>query len=113
MEFGLRPLDELDQRRIKAWKTPDSVRPETDSESECEESHPLPAAALLARYDERPAKRRKCEELALLQPVCQDLALLPTDRKAAWACSAQQDATIHVASAGNRPEQLSWIRCHR
>ena len=40
MEFGLRPLDELDQRRIEAGKTPDSVRPdcsESESEYEAEE----------------------------------------------------------------------------
>jgi len=116
VEFGLRPLDELDQRRIEAWKTPDSVRPdcsESESDSEEEADPPLSMAALLALHDERPAKRRRCEELALIQPVCQDLALLPTDRKAAWVYIAQQDATIHVASAGDRPEQLSYIHCHR
>ena len=51
---------------------------------------------------------------SVIQPVCicHDLDLLPTDPKAVWVYMAQQDATIHVASAGDRPEQLSYIRCH-
>ena len=116
VEIGLRPLDELDQRRIRAWKTPDAVRPAEMSESESENSDdegPRPVAELLAR--EPPAKRRKCSDLALPTPSsqCQDLALVGTDHTATWAYLARQYATIHVASAGEQPSHLGFIRCHR
>ena len=68
VELGLRPLDELDQKRINAWKTPAALRP-AQSDSESEESSdegPRPMAELLAK--EPPAKRRKCSDLALPRP---------------------------------------------
>jgi len=36
IELGLRPLDELDSERIRAWKTVSTVRPEEDEESSSE-----------------------------------------------------------------------------
>ena len=112
--LGLRPLDELDQKRINAWKTPAALRPESsDSESEesCDEG-PRPVAELLAR--EPPAKRRRCQDLALsMQPQCQDLALIGTDHIATWSYLARLYATVHVLSAGNQPSHLGYIRCHR
>ena len=113
--LGLRPLDELDQKRINAWKTPAALRPaESDSESEeSSDEGPRPMAELLAK--EPPAKRRKCSDLALptSSAQCQDLALVGTDHTAAWVYLARKYATIHVASAGEQPSQLGYIRCHR
>ena len=37
VELGLRPLDELDQHRIKGWKTLTAVRPTEEQESSSEE----------------------------------------------------------------------------
>jgi hypothetical protein len=112
--LGLRPLDELDQKRINAWKTTAALRPESDSESESEEpcdEAPRPVAELLAR--EPPAKRRRCQDLALSMQPQQDLALVGTDHTATWAYLARLYATVHVLSAGNQPSHLGYIRCHR
>jgi hypothetical protein len=94
--LGLRPVDELDQKRIIGWKTPAALRPaESDSESEeLSDEGSRPVAELLAR--EPPAKRRKLE-IALPVQQCQDLALVGTDHTATWAYLARLYATVHVA----------------
>jgi hypothetical protein len=111
--LGLRPLDELDQQRIIGWKTPLALRPaESDSDEASSDEGPRPVAELLAR--EPPAKRRRCQDLALpMQPQCQDLALVGTDHTATWAYLARLYATVHVLSAGDQPSYLGYIRCHR
>ena len=138
VELGLRPLDELDALRIKAWKTVGALRPNEDdsSDSSAEEEEAeisfvptgaavaeAPPAAptlaeLLAKCDESAPKRRRltyepCTALAPVPPQHSDLALLSTDWKARWAYLAQQSATVRVASAGLAFLPLSYIRCHR
>ena len=143
IEVGLHPMDELDSERIRAWKTVAAVRPEADeesSDSEEEETQvffappgtpqPAPTAAptaaeLLKTYEEgRAAKRRRLDDAIVplsrevVKVACEgsDLALntayVPTLVQA-WVYLAQQSATVHVASAGERPATLSYIRCHR
>jgi hypothetical protein len=83
------------------------------------------AAELLKTYEEgRTAKRRRLDDAIVplsrevVKMACEgsDLALntahAPTLIQA-WVYLAQQRATVHVASAGERPATLSYIRCHR
>ena len=133
VELGLRPLDELDQQRIMAWKTTAAVRPAEDSDTETEDEAeeveaPKSAAQLLAEHEcsqiERAAKRRRTDALALPSIADRDVgtvveavfthpATSECRHQAAWAYLAQEEATIHVASAGEQPASLSYIRCHR
>ena len=83
------------------------------------------AAELLKTYEEgRAAKRRRLDDAIVplsrevVNVACEgsDLAVntayVPTLVQA-WVYLAQQSATVHVASAGERPATLSYIRCHR
>ena len=121
---SLRPLDELDRKRIDGWHTPVSVRPpglgkkraREEAEGECqtlakrpktmaewlvedssdEEDCP-PAPSLLRIQD----ARCKPDELG----VSQDLSVF-------WEYRMKTESTIVVAEAGERPAQLTYIRCH-
>ena len=143
---GLRPLDELDRERIRAWKTVAAVRPEGDedsSDSEAEEEKqvffassetpraPPPTAAptaaeLLTTFEEEQVvKRRRLDQPGVTSALSRNMASaalghapIMTLNHAAnfargWIFLAQQSATVHVASAGERPATLSYIRCHR
>ena len=145
VELSLRPLDELDSKRIRAWKTMAAVRPEGDEDSSSSEGEgdnqmffvssgtpraPSPPAAptaaeLLATHEEKQvAKRRRLDQPGIEQ-LCRNMASAApghapimtwnhtTNLTKGWIYLAQQSATVHVASTGERPATLSYIRCHR
>ena len=122
---SLRPLDELDRKRIDGWHTPVSVRPpglgkkraREEAEGECQTlaKRPKTMAEWLAEdsgdeEDWPPAPsflciqdvRRKPDELG----VSQDLSVL-------WEYRMKTEGTVVVAEAGERPARLTYIRCHR
>ena len=146
VELSLRPLDELDSKRIRAWKTVAAVRPEGDEDSPSSEGEednqvffvssetpraPSPPAAptaaeLLATYEEvQVAKRRRLDQPSVESTLSCNMASAALGHAAimtlnhttnfarGWIYLAQQSATVHVASAGERPATLSYIRCHR
>ena len=119
---ALRPLDELDKNRIAAWKTAADLRPKVAKRKRDESSE----------EDEPPAKRSAAELLAELSSDSEEedapwaaaprLALTNSahssapnlsDTAGCWQARAEQLATIIVAEAGERPECLPYIRCHR
>ena len=140
VEKDLRPLDELDMLRIKAWKTLAALRPKEkrkrDASSDEEDAEPLakrprPMHELLAELssDSESEQEATPPRLALSHaphsapsarggaasasatPDVSVLALL--DPTCAWQPLAELMAAIVVAEAGQRPAELPFIRCHR
>ena len=117
----LRPLDEVDRNRIASWKTLASLRPKV-AKREREES---------LEDDEPPAKKSAAELIAETGSDSEEdapwaapprLALTNSAHSSApnlsnpagcWQARAEQLATIVVAEAGERPQILPYIRCHR
>ena len=142
-ENSLRPLDEVDRIRIAKWETVQSLRPATKKrkrEEEDDEHIVIPAAkwkrdnpetvlnkeplstkryATLEKFlednpsdeeEEVAAPRLMLTYEAHRQPITTCSLFEPTS---VWEHLVKTEATIILAEAGTKPEQLAYIRCHR
>ena len=133
-EQSLRPLDEVDRDRLAAWQTVESLRPaghkrprESDEEEEYQslakrakiaESNAKPAAALLAEYYDGSSS----EEEEVMAPwlmltngaVQRQPSTAPSilDPTSVWEHRVKCEVAIIVAEVGERPERLTFRRCH-
>ena len=142
VEQGLRPLDDVDRDRIAAWQTVDSLRPKgtkrkRDDEESTEEkdtdttiffapsgtmSAPSPKKAkTLAEFMDEANSEEESDtqldqpRLMITDAAAQGTIALPSPFNPAriWEYRAKGEATIVLAEAGERPAQISYIRCHR
>jgi len=116
VEQALRPLDELDYNRISAWRTMQSLRPKRAKPVHVPPQQRAPMS--LAAYMEQMSSSEEEDEgeppLAIQDCAGTTLAARPAPTPwGLWAELAQQTAVVQVASAGKRPDVLTYIRCHR
>ena len=137
IQDGLRPLDEFDADRIRAWVTPQSLRPKRPRQEEGDEvttffkrrrtedapprPEPKSAAELLAEAsdseEEAAEPRRGIADHLLSTESLQitpsaDSLLNRFDPATVWEFRVKQEATVVFAEVGTRPESLKFIRCH-
>ena len=129
LQSNLRPLDELDRKRIDGWCTQVSLRPRgkkrarQQAEENCQSlaKRPKTIAQLLAEDssdDEESAARDDSADLPVAPSllsirnadVSDDVCVL-TDPMLNWAHRLKTECTIVVAEVGQRPAQLSWTGC--
>ena len=130
LQSNLRPLDELDRKRIDGWCTQVSLRPRgkkrarQQAEENCQSlaKRPKTIAQLLTEDssdDEESAARDDSTDLPVAPSllsiqdadVSDDVCVL-TDPMLNWAHRLKTECTIVVAEVGQRPAQLTWVSCH-
>ena len=121
-EQSLRPLDEVDRIRIAKWETVQSLRPAGNKrkrEEEDDEYIPTKRYKSVEEFlednpsdeeEEVAAPRLMLTNEAHQEPITTCSLLDPTS---VWEYLVKTEATIILAEAGTKPEQLAYIRCHR
>jgi len=121
VQSNLRPLDELDRKRIDGWCTQVSLRPRgkkrarQQAEENCQSlaKRPKTMVQLLAEDSSDEEDLPVAPSLLSIQDadVSDDLCVL-TDPMLNWAHRLKTECTIVVAEVGQRPVQLTWVSCH-
>ena len=127
---NLHPLDEIDRRRINAWHTPMSLRPQglgkkrarDEEEEECQivAKRPKTMAQFLAERDESDSDGEEFTAAPVLR--IQDVGSAPaqknidsleflSDVPSIWEHLAKTKATVVVTECGTRPT-LTFVSCH-
>ena len=121
----LRPLDELDAHRVRAWKTLASLRPKCGRErsaGSCDgpvyEFPAQRAMAMAALSSDSENEDCHAQQLTdVIQLALTDGSPQPEvsilDPMSVWVHRAKTEATVVIVNIGQRPHDLVYIHCHR
>ena len=120
LQSTLRPLDELDRKRIEGWCTPMSVCPpdlgkkrvREEAEEECQTlaKRPRTMAQFLADSSDDDVDCPVAPSVLALQDAHGSGG---ESLSGIWHHRVKTESTVVVAEVGQRPAQLTWVRCHR
>ena len=131
LQSTLRPLDELDRKRIEGWCTPMSVcPPDLCKKRVREEAGEVDNLSVFQQWECRTLAKRPRKMAQFLAedssdddvdcPVAPSVLALQDAHGSGgeslsgiWHHRVKTESTVVVAEVGQRPAQLTWVRCHR
>lgn len=124
LENSLRPLDDLDRRRLDGWKTVESLRPR-DAHTQHDVAQPRvkrrrvqSLADLIAEESDDDEDERVEVPARMLLSITDtphecNSDLILSDPIHCWMHRSKGEASIVLAEAGDRPTRITYIHCHR